>query len=176
MTLPSGPEEALPYALPVPDQSGLVHASSIAVDGYAALIFGPSGSGKSDLALRMVDRGAMLVSDDYTRVQLDNPHQAQLIASPPDSIKAKIEVRGIGIVTMPFLDQAPLALAVGLLGKDSTPPRYPLKPLTYEAYGVALPLLLLKPFEVSAAIKLELSIKQAIVGCSSRNGRGHDER
>ena len=61
------------------------------------LISGPSGSGKSDLALRLLDRGFTLVSDDQTIVRKDGD---RLIASAPPTIKGKLEIRGIGIVEM----------------------------------------------------------------------------
>jgi hypothetical protein len=71
----------------------LVHASCVACRGRAILIIGPSGSGKSDLALRLIDRGARLVSDDQTLVTLEN---GRLLASPPRTIQGLVEVRGLG--------------------------------------------------------------------------------
>ena len=74
-----------------------VHASTVASEGRAVLITGPSGSGKSDLALRLLDRGFTLVSDDQTIVtRVDD----RLIASAPPTIAGKLEIRGIGIVEM----------------------------------------------------------------------------
>ena len=61
------------------------------------LITGPSGSGKSDLALRLLDRGFTLVSDDQTIVRRDGD---RLLASAPPTIAGKLEIRGIGIVEM----------------------------------------------------------------------------
>ena len=72
-----------------------VHASTVALDGRAVLISGPSGSGKSDLALRLLDRGFALVSDDQTVVKKQGD---ALLASAPPSIAGKMEVRGIGIL------------------------------------------------------------------------------
>jgi len=74
-----------------------LHASTVALDGRAVLISGPSGSGKSDLALRLLDRGFILVSDDQTIVRKDGGH---LVAGAPPTIAGKLEVRGIGIVDM----------------------------------------------------------------------------
>lgn len=88
-----------------------LHASCVALDGRAVLIGGPSGSGKSDLALRLLDRGFKLVSDDRTIVRKDG---ARLIASAPETIKGKLEIRGIGIVDMETLQNVPLALVVEL--------------------------------------------------------------
>ena len=48
-----------------------IHATCVAIEGRGVLIVGPSGSGKSDLALRLIDRGAALVADDYTDLNVD---------------------------------------------------------------------------------------------------------
>src|SRR5258705_8814066 len=88
-----------------------VHASTVAVDGRAVLITGPSGSGKSDLTLRLLDRGFMLVSDDQTIVKRDG---ARLVASAPPNIAGKLEIRGIGIVEMDCVNSLPVALLVEL--------------------------------------------------------------
>ena len=77
-----------------------VHASTVTNEGRAVLITGPSGSGKSDLALRLLDRGFKLVSDDRTLVKKDGE---RLIASAPPAIAGKLEVRGIGIVDVPLI-------------------------------------------------------------------------
>jgi serine kinase of HPr protein (carbohydrate metabolism regulator) len=91
--------------------SEALHASTVALDGRAVMICGPSGSGKSDLALRMLDRGFMLVSDDQTIVRKDN---GRLLASAPPSIRGKLEIRGIGIVEMETVADVPVALVVEL--------------------------------------------------------------
>ena len=88
--------------------SETVHASTVAIEGRAVLIAGRSGSGKSDLALRLIDRGAVLVSDDYTFVRRAD---GRLLASPPDTIAGRIELRGVGIVEMANLRDVPVALA-----------------------------------------------------------------
>jgi len=91
--------------------SETLHASTVALDGRAVLICGPSGSGKSDLALRLLDRGFTLVSDDQTIVRQDG---GRLIASAPPTIHGKLEIRGIGIVEMETVDDVPVALCVEL--------------------------------------------------------------
>ena len=70
--------------------SEMLHVSSVAIGGRAVLIAGASGHGKSDLALRLIDRGAKLISDDYTIVEAKD---GRLWASPPATIAGKIEVR-----------------------------------------------------------------------------------
>src|SRR5689334_2442503 len=88
-----------------------MHASTVALDGRAVLITGLSGSGKSDLTLRLLDRGFSLVSDDRTIVRLSGD---RLIASAPPNIAGKLEVRGIGIVDMEAVNDVPVALVVEL--------------------------------------------------------------
>ena len=74
----------------------IVHATTVAVDGAGLLIRGPSGSGKSDLALQMMALGAGLVSDDRTR--LSRPDDGPPIAAAPDAIRGMIEARGLGLI------------------------------------------------------------------------------
>jgi serine kinase of HPr protein (carbohydrate metabolism regulator) len=88
-----------------------LHASTVAIDGRAVLISGPSGSGKSDLALRLLDRGFRLVSDDRTILRREG---ARLIASAPETIRGKLEIRGVGIVEMDSVPDVPVALVVEL--------------------------------------------------------------
>lgn len=136
--------------------SETLHASCVAIDGQAVLIEGSSGSGKSDLALRLIDRGARLVSDDYTRLVRNG---AGLMAQPPDTIAGKIEVRGLGIVEMDHLDQAPVRLIV-MLSDD--PDRMPQEPSVRKIAGVTIPEAVLPALEPSSPIKIELALKRAI--------------
>lgn len=129
-----------------------LHASTVAIDGQGVLIEGPSGSGKSDLALRMIDRGAALVSDDYTLVEaLDGC----LSASAPATIAGKIEIRGFGIVSMPHVGPVPVALLVRF-GQEVA--RFP-EATTRMIEGIAIRELVVDPFEASAPIKVELALR-----------------
>jgi serine kinase of HPr protein (carbohydrate metabolism regulator) len=92
----------------------LVHGTTIAIKGVGILIRGPSGSGKSDLALRLMDEGARLVADDQTRL---SAHKGRLWASSPASIAGLMEVRGLGIVTLPHKAKARLGLVVDLVAE-----------------------------------------------------------
>src|SRR5437763_620964 len=85
--------------------SRTVRGTSIAIGGRGVLLRGESGSGKSDLALRLIDRGAVLVSDDYTQVRAEHGRR---IASAPGAIAGKSEVRGVGIATFPAEMDVPL--------------------------------------------------------------------
>ena len=90
--------------------SSLFHASTIAVDGRAALIQGASGSGKSSLALQLMALGALLISDDQTLLRLQG---GQVWASAPQQIAGLIEARGVGILRADH-GTAPLTLVINL--------------------------------------------------------------
>ena len=91
--------------------SETLHASTVALDGRAVMISGPSGSGKSDLALRLLDRGFVLVSDDQTIVRKAD---GRVLAAAPPTIRGKMEIRGIGIVEMKAVSDVPVGLVVEL--------------------------------------------------------------
>lgn len=133
--------------------SETVHASSVAMDGRAVLITGPSGSGKSDLALRLLDRGFTLVSDDQTIVRREGD---RLIASAPATIKGKLEIRGIGIVEMENQENLPVALLVDLTSEIQ---RMPLDDKRERpVLGVNIPLISVDAMTASAASKVALGL------------------
>ena len=129
-----------------------VHASTVALDGRAVLISGPSGSGKSDLALRLLDRGFTLVSDDQTIVRRDGD---RLIATAPPTLAGKLEVRGIGIVEMERLDNVPIALIVEL---TSDIQRLPDDSRERPILGVALPVISIDAMTASAPSKVAVAL------------------
>ena len=100
----------------------LLHVSCVAIDGKAVLLSGPSGVGKSDLALRLIDEGAELVADDQTEIKIED---GELTASPPAAIAGLMEVRHAGLIKVPFKPKAPVALYVELTGKDQKLERLP---------------------------------------------------
>jgi serine kinase of HPr protein (carbohydrate metabolism regulator) len=132
--------------------SETLHASTVARDGRAVLIAGPSGSGKSDLSLRLIDRGFTLVSDDQTVVQKRGD---RLNASPPATILGKMEVRGLGIIDMPFLADVPVALVVEL---TSDIQRLPDDSRQRVICGVPVPLISVDALTASAAAKVALAL------------------
>ena len=94
------------------DSSGqTLHATSVAVDGRAALIRGPSGSGKSGLALQLIAYGASLVSDDRTCITRQNEH---IILSAPEALSGLIEARNVGILSCPTVSSAQLGFIVDM--------------------------------------------------------------
>lgn len=131
-----------------------LHATCVAVGGAGVLVSGPSGSGKSDLALRLIDAGAVLVADD--RVDVATAGDG-LVASAPDAIVGMLEVRGLGIVRRPFLASVQLALAVDLVQDAASVPRLPESAWT-TLLGVRVRSLTLAPFEASAAAKIRLAL------------------
>lgn len=129
-----------------------LHASSVALDGRAVLICGPSGSGKSDLALRMLDRGFILVSDDRTMVRKEG---ARLIASAPPTIRGKLEIRGMGIFEMETVSDVPVALIVEL---TSDIQRLPDDSRTRLILGTGVPLISVDALTASAPSKVSLAL------------------
>ncbi|MEA3068410.1 MAG: hypothetical protein QOK41_1817 [Sphingomonadales bacterium] len=129
-----------------------VHASTIAIDGRAVLITGPSGSGKSDLSLRLLDRGFTLVSDDQTIVKKDG---SRLLASAPPTIAGKLEIRGIGVVDMERVDNVPVALLVEL---TSDIQRLPDDSRERPILGIKLPLITIDAMTASAPSKVALAL------------------
>lgn len=134
--------------------SETVHASTVALDGRAVLITGRSGSGKSDLALRLIDRGFTLVSDDQTIVRRDGE---RLIASAPPTIAGKLEIRGLGIVEMPATEDAPVALIVELTAEFA---RLPDDGRERPLLGISLPLVTVDAMTASAAAKVALAFER----------------
>ncbi len=132
----------------------LVHGTTVEIEGRGVLLRGPSGSGKSDLALRLIDGGAVLVSDDQTEVSLEN---GRLFASPPAVLAGLLEVRGLGIVPVAYCTRAPLALVVDLVDQSARIERLP-DPDWAVLHGVSIPRLQLVAFEAAAAAKVRLAV------------------
>lgn len=132
--------------------SETLHASCVAIGERAVLLAGRSGIGKSDLALRLIDRGHQLISDDYVLVRRIG---TSLVASPPATIEGKMEVRGVGLIELPFVRDLPVALFVDL---EQAPVRLPVGERRVIA-GVSIPIIALSALEPSAPIKVEAALK-----------------
>ncbi len=132
--------------------SDRLHATTVAIGGVAVMIEGASGSGKSDLALRLIDRGAILVSDDQTLVVRIGK---SLVARAPATIAGRIEVRGLGILAMPYVNDVPIGLLVRVDGANE---RMPERRVCNIA-GVDVRQFAVDPFEASAPIKVELALR-----------------
>ena len=134
----------------------LVHGTTVEIAGQGVLLRGPSGSGKSDLALRLMDGGAQLVADDQTAL---SPSGGRVVARARDTIAGLLEVRGLGIVQVAHCAWAPLALVVDLVSEDLME-RLP-EPRQVEFLGFSVPCLTLAPFQASAAAKVRLAVLSA---------------
>ncbi len=142
----------------------LVHATTVALAAAAkpfngpphaaVLIMGPPGSGKSDLALRLIERGARLVSDDQTALFVED---GRLFAEAPPPIRGLLEMRGLGVITLEAAGAAPLGLAVEIDPNHDIArmpePAYYTPPASLGA-AARVPLIRLKPFEASAPTKV----------------------
>lgn len=116
-------------------QEGVLHGSAVALEGRGLLILGPSGSGKSSLALQLVALGAGLIADDGTHVR---PAPAAPLLSCPDSIAGRIEARGLGLLRLPPAPQTPAWAVLRLVREPG--PRLP-ETRTIDVAGHRLPLL-----------------------------------
>ena len=132
--------------------SETLHATTVAKHGRAVLITGRSGSGKSDLALRLLDRGFVLVSDDQTYLKLAG---GRLIAAAPPIIRGKLEVRGIGIVELDSADNVPVSLVVEL---SSEIERLPDEGRQRLILGQDIPLISVDAQSASAPAKVEIAL------------------
>lgn len=125
-----------------------VHASCAVRGRQAVLLLGPSGVGKSDLLLRLVDAGYDLVADDRVDMEGDR-------VSPPPALAGLIEVRGMGIARLPFVAEARAVLAVRLVRPEDRPDRLPASardPVT------GLPEIRLDPAMPSAVARINLAL------------------
>lgn len=138
-----------------------VHGTSIAIGGDGILLRGPSGSGKSDLALRLIDAGALLVADDQTELRRAG---ATLRMTAPSVLSGRIEVRGLGIVPVPCAGEASLRLVVDLV-PDAAVERMP-EPRFVTLEDLSFPLVGLWPFAASAPAKLRLALRALAVPVS----------
>ncbi|HAA91023.1 MAG TPA: hypothetical protein DCE33_01170 [Rhodospirillaceae bacterium] len=136
------------------DLSTCIHATTVAIDGKGVLFQGASGSGKSDLALRLIDDGAILVADDQTSLRAND---GTVLASAPAELTGRLEVRGIGIVEVPDLAEAPIKMAV-LLETDGEIDRLP-DPTWIKLCDVEIPQIALRAFEASAVAKLKQALR-----------------
>ena len=133
-----------------------VHGTSVSIDGDGLLFRGPPGSGKSDLALRMINFGAQLVSDDQVCLTRRNDN---IFMSSPPTIRNSLEVRGIGIVNTIVQKEAPLILVLNMLPNNVTS-RMPVWQLC-TFFDIKVPAVEFAPFEISAHLKVKLAINLA---------------
>ncbi|MEM7749823.1 MAG: HPr kinase/phosphatase C-terminal domain-containing protein [Pseudomonadota bacterium] len=144
-------------------RSEIIHATALSIGGNGVLICGASGSGKSDLALRCLSVSAgklltapfELVSDDRTDMWLED---GAVMMTAPSTIAGKLEVRGVGIIDVPYAKTARLCMVVQLTDREVE--RYPeLSPAYQDILGKRFDLLCMRPFEASAPMKLAMALQ-----------------
>ncbi len=143
----------------------LVHANCVALGRVGVLILGKPGSGKSDLTLRLIDAAgmglgrkpikAMLVSDDQVLVKR---RAGKLYASPPKALAGLLEIRGLGIVRLPYRKSVAVALAVRLAPAARIERLPDLNKSRFEIAGLTLPLILIDPASASAPARLRAAL------------------
>ena len=136
------------------NSSQYVHGTTVEIEGSGVLLLGEPGVGKSDLALRLIEHGALLVSDDQTIINL---HKGGLWAFAPEPIEGQIQIRQIGIQHVPFVKHSPLLFAVQLT-LDSVD-RMP-EGQTFSLMDKEIPLYFLHPHEASTPAKIRLLVEQ----------------
>lgn len=135
-----------------------IHATAVDFDGAGILIVGKSCSGKSDLALRLIEnRSAVLISDDRTDLKIEND---QLMACCPKNIEGLLEVRGVGIIEQKFIKQSIVRLVV-MAAEPSEIERLP-RPTFFENQGISVPSIKLCLLEASAADKVVVKLKSVL--------------
>ena len=130
-----------------------IHGTCVDVAGTGVLLRGPSGSGKSDLALRLIDGGACLVADDRVDLAIEG---ADVVASAPPRLAGMIEVRGVGVARLPSIARARVGMVIDLVD-DGAVDRLP-EPAVCTLLGVDVRLLRLAPLAASAAAKIRLAV------------------
>ncbi len=129
-------------------------ASCVAIGARAVLIEGPSGSGKSMLALALIDRGAILVGDDGVTLEVRG---GRLRASPPPNIAGLLEVRNLGVLEFPTATDVPVALVLRL---DPEAPRFIDAAERADLAGTPIPLVRLWPGGTELELKAVLALKR----------------
>ncbi len=132
----------------------LHRATCVAIGSRAVLIEGAPGSGKSSLALALIDRGAVLIGDDGVTLE---PRGGQLYASPPPNIAGLLEVRNLGLLQFPVQSEVSVALVLRL---DPAAERFIEAAEHADLCGVALPLVRLRPDGAVLALKAELALER----------------
>ena len=131
-----------------------IHSTSVVIDDNGVLILGDSGSGKSDLALRLIDNGATLISDD---ISICRKNSNNIYLYCPPEIKGLLEVREIGIITVPFVERIKLRLVVNL--KSNNNERFP-KDSTYRILGIKIPIINIEGKNSSAVAKIKVKLNE----------------
>lgn len=152
-------------------EEALIHGTCLAIGGEGVLLLGQPGSGKSDLALRLIDgagsglsgqmRGAMLVADDQVLIRRA---EGRLIVSAPAALEGKLEIRGLGIASLPIERDVPLRLAIRLTPAPDIERLPDLEKSRMDILGLAIPLVLLDPEKPSAPARVRAALDHFATG------------
>jgi len=137
-----------------PNDPETVHATSVAIDGYGVIIIGPSGAGKTDLAIRLIDRGACLISDDRTILSRANN---VVTLNPPEKTAGQIELHSLGIYLVQFISNIELKMIVELVNQAE---RYPMDSQIEKILDIQIPKIKLNAQSASAPIKVEMALHE----------------
>jgi len=133
----------------------LLHGTGLIYEGKGLLIMGPSGSGKSDLALRMMGRGALLIGDDY--IEVSSAEGGRVIMRAPKNIAGKIEVHNVGLLEVAFQSQAEIDMVFHLVTSVQKLERLPFEKMI-SIEGCRIPCLDFYAFEASAPDKIRAAL------------------
>ena len=131
-----------------------IHSTSVVIEDLGLLIRGKSGSGKSDLALRLIDSGATLISDDLTICKKIGDY---LYLYPHSKTKGLLEVREIGIMTVPYVENIKLTLVVELEEEEFE--RIP-EMMSCSILGMKFPKIKIFGKSPSAVAKIKIKLNQ----------------
>lgn len=134
--------------------SALHQATGVAIGERCVLIEGPPGSGKSSLALALIDRGAVLVGDDGVSLEIAD---GRLLASPAPATSGLFEVRNVGLIEMPVVRDVPVCLVLRL---DPAAPRFIEAAETWRRDDQTVPLIRLYPDSPVIALRAELALSR----------------
>lgn len=136
-----------------------IHGTSVVLGENGLLITGESGSGKSDLALRLIDSGATLISDDLT-ICMKKETSIHLFSM--EKICGLIEIRGIGLMKVPYIENIKLSMIIQLVDKEID--RLP-KIRKKKLLGLNFPLIKIFSKEASAVAKIKLKLYEEEYNC-----------
>jgi HPr kinase/phosphorylase len=147
-------------AKPADPRNTILHGSAVllkSVDFPPSVVFlrGMSGSGKSDLAFRLIEAGGTLICDD--QVAFERRLDDKIFAGSVEAIRGLLEVRGVGLLHFPVADPSRLRLVIDLVGREDVPRLPDLE--TVDILGVSIPRFKLYAFDISATLKVHMAME-----------------
>lgn len=145
----------------------IIHATLVKLDGKGILLIGKSGSGKSDLALRLIEnKKASLVADDIVDIVLQN---GKLVGSVSQNLAGLLEVRNIGIIKYPYIESSSVDMLVNLTESSEEIERMPSNTKDV-ILGLEINKIDLYAKESSAADKVVAALRKFGQNTDERNG------